>query len=71
MGLKVVCGGNNIITPTSLKDLEDIIINDTGANSFLVKDNSTDKWISKSFEDIIALIEQELNIDTTINIADL
>ena len=71
MGTRPVSGGSNIITPASLKDLTDVIINETGANSFLIKDSASNNWISKSFEDIISLIEQGLNNDTVIDISNL
>ena len=71
MGVRPVSGGSNIITPASLKDLTDVVINETGANSFLIKDSASNNWISKSFEDIISLIEQGLNNDTVIDINNL
>ena len=58
-------GGGSIVTPSSLKNLEDVIINETGANSFLVR-SADDKWVSTSLEDVISLIQSELKIDPAV-----
>lgn len=58
MGNRIISGGDITIASASLDDLADVIINDTGANSFLIKDASGN-WISKSLEDVIALIKSE------------
>lgn len=60
MGNRIISGGDVTIASASLDDLYDVVISDTGANSFLVKDPDTGKWVSKSLEDVAALIEPEL-----------
>lgn len=62
MGSRIISGGDITIASASLDDLADVILTDTGANSFLVKDGETGNWVSKSLEDIITLIQSELDI---------
>jgi hypothetical protein len=62
MGARLISGGDVTIASANLDDLADVIISETGANSFLVR-NSDKKWESKSLNDIIALIQDNLTID--------
>lgn len=62
MGARLISGGDVTVTSANLDDLADVIISETGANSFLVR-NSDKKWESKSLNDIVALIQDNLTID--------
>lgn len=63
MGERIISGGDITIASATLDDLADVVISENaGANSFLIKDSATGKWVSKSLEDIVALIEPELDI---------
>lgn len=62
MGSRLISGGDITIASANLDDLADVIINETGTNSFLVR-NSNKKWESKSLSDIITLIQDNLTID--------
>ena len=62
MGARLISGGDVTVTSANLDDLADVIINETGANSFLVR-NSDKKWESKSLNDIVALIQDNLTVD--------
>lgn len=62
MGTSIISGGDITIASASLDDLADVILSDTGANSFLVKDAETGNWVSRSLADIAALLEPELDI---------
>lgn len=64
MGEKLVNSGAATVAG-SLRDLEDVIFSATGANSFLVK-NADDKWVTTSLEDVVALIQDKLEIDPAI-----
>jgi hypothetical protein len=64
MGEKLVNSGAAAVAG-SLRDLEDVIFSATGANSFLVK-NADDKWVTTSLEDVVALIQDKLEIDPAI-----
>ena len=64
MGEKLVNSGAATVAG-SLRDLEDVIFSATGANSFLVK-NVDDKWVTTSLEDVVALIQDKLEIDPAI-----
>ena len=44
-----------------MNDLADVIVTETGANSFLIR-NEEDKWVSHSLEEVVALIEAQLDI---------
>jgi hypothetical protein len=63
MGARIISGGDITIASASLDDLADVIITETGANSFLVKDN-TGNWISKSLEDVVSLITSNIEISS-------
>lgn len=54
LGNRIISGGDVTIASASLNDLSDVIITETGEHSFLVREG--DNWVSKSLEDIIALI---------------
>jgi hypothetical protein len=62
MGTRLISSGDVTVTSANLDDLADVIISETGANSFLVR-NSDKKWESKSLNDIVALIQDNLTID--------
>lgn len=62
MGNRIISGGDITIASASLDDLADVVLSDTGANSFLVKDAATGNWVSRSLADIAALLEPELDI---------
>jgi uncharacterized Zn ribbon protein len=55
MGTRFISGGNSMAGAMSLNDLADVIVEEAGTNSFLVKD-SDGNWIAKSLADVIALI---------------
>ena len=66
MGSRPVGGsGEAVVTPSSLKDLVDVVVGETGADSFLVK-NADDQWEYRSLEDVVALIQGKLETDPTI-----
>lgn len=66
MGSRLISGsGETVITPSSLKDLIDVVVGETGADSFLVK-NADDQWVYRSLEDVVALIQDKLEIDSSI-----
>ena len=65
LGTRFISGGDATVTPTNLDDLADVIVNGAGTNSFLVK-NEEDVWVAKSLEDVIALIEDKLQVDPAI-----
>lgn len=62
MGNRIISGGDITIASASLDDLADVVLSDTGADSFLVKDAETGNWVSRSLADIAALLEPELDI---------
>lgn len=64
MGDRVISGGDTIISSAYLTDLKDVVIENAGTNSFLVKDG--DKWVNKSLDEVVELIQNELDIDPTI-----
>ena len=66
MGKRVISGGDITIASASLDDLADVVLSETGANSFLIKDDTSGNWISKSLEDVVKLIEEKLEISPTI-----
>lgn len=65
LGTRIISGGDVTIASANLDDLADVIINETGANSFLVR-NANDKWESKSLTDIVALIQDNLKLSPDI-----
>ena len=56
MGTRLISGGDVTIASASLNDLADVILSETGANSFLVQ-NANGNWESKSLEDVAALLQ--------------
>lgn len=65
LGTRIISGGDVTIASANLDDLADVIINETGANSFLVR-NANDKWESKSLTDIVALIQDNLKLSADV-----
>ena len=55
LGERLISGGDVTIASASLNDLEDVIVSETGTNSFLIQ-NSEGKWESKSLEDVVTLL---------------
>lgn len=55
LGNRIISGGDVTIASASLDDLSDVILSETGENSFLVQ-SANGNWVSKSLEDVIALI---------------
>lgn len=62
MGTRIISGGDITIASASLDDLADVIISETGENSFLVK-NAAGNWVSKSLEDVIDLITSDIQVN--------
>lgn len=61
LGTRIISGGDVTIASANLDDLADVIINETGANSFLVR-SADNKWESKSLTDVVNLIESKLEL---------
>ncbi len=59
MGERIISSGEITVASASLDDLTDVIIQETGVNSFLVRDENN-HWISRSLDDVIALIQNNL-----------
>lgn len=68
LGTRIISGGDVTIASANLDDLADVIINETGVNSFLVR-NANDKWESKSLTDIVALIQDNLQLSSDVALA--
>jgi hypothetical protein len=60
MGSRLISGGEATVITNSLKDLTDVIINQSGENYFLVQDRNG-KWVSTSLNQVSALIESKLS----------
>jgi hypothetical protein len=60
MGSRLISGGEATVITNSLKDLIDVVINQSGENCFLVQDKNG-KWISTSLNQVSALIESKLS----------
>lgn len=56
LGSRLISGGDVTVASASLNDLSDVILSETGANSFLVQ-NANGNWESKSLEDVAALLQ--------------
>ena len=54
MGENLISGGDIVLQSAKLDDLEDVIISNAKAGSFLVYEN--EKWIAKSLEEVAELI---------------
>ena len=65
MGTRVISGGDITVASATLDDLADVIVKNADTNSFLVKDEN-DTWVAKNLDEVIALIQEELEIDPTI-----
>lgn len=61
LGTRIISGGDVTIASANLDDLADVIINETGTNSFLIR-NANNKWESTSLDDVMALIKNNLDI---------
>jgi hypothetical protein len=61
LGTRIISGGDVTIATANLDDLADVIINETGTNSFLIR-NANNKWESTSLDDVITLIKNNLDI---------
>lgn len=59
MGSRLISGGDATVIASSLKDLTDVVINESGENYFLVQ-NAKGKWVSTSLNNVIALIKAQL-----------
>lgn len=57
MGTYLISGGDVTIASVSLNDLADVILSETGTNSFLVQ-NANGNWESKSLEDVAGLLKE-------------
>lgn len=57
LGPKLIAGGGSGISAGSLKDLQDILLSeDIEANSFLVYDSESKKWVNKAASQVLASI---------------
>ena len=72
MGTRVISGGDITVASATLDDLADVIVKNADTNSFLVK-GENDTWVAKDLNEVIALIQEKLEIDPTIteNISNL
>lgn len=59
MGSRLISGGDATVIASSLKDLIDVVINESGENYFLVQ-NAKGKWVSTSLNNVVALIKSQL-----------
>lgn len=59
MGSRLISGGDATILASALKDLTDVVINESGENYFLVQNNKG-QWVSTSLEAVGALIKNQL-----------
>ena len=60
MGSRLISGGEATVITNSLKDLIDVVINQSGENYFLIQDKNG-KWVSTSLNQVSALIESKLS----------
>jgi hypothetical protein len=56
MGSRLISGGDATILASALKDLTDVVINESGENYFLVQNNQG-QWVSTSLATVSALIK--------------
>ena len=59
MGSRLISGGDATVIASALKDLTDVVINESGENYFLVQ-NAKGKWVSTSLNSVVALIKSQL-----------
>lgn len=59
MGSRLISGGDATVIASALKDLTDVVINESGENYFLVQNNQG-QWISTSLAAVSALIKNQL-----------
>lgn len=59
MGSRLISGGDATVIASALKDLTDVVINESGENYFLVQ-NAQGKWVSTSLAAVSALIKNQL-----------
>ena len=59
MGSRLISGGDATVVASALKDLTDVVINESGENYFLVQ-NAKGKWVSTSLNNVVALIKSQL-----------
>ena len=59
MGSRLISGGDATVIASALKDLTDVVINESGENYFLVQ-NAKGKWVSTSLNSVVALIKSHL-----------
>ena len=59
MGCRLISGGDATVIASALKDLTDVVINESGENYFLVQ-NAKGKWVSTSLNSVVALIKSQL-----------
>lgn len=68
MGSRLISGGDATVISSALKDLTDVVINESGENYFLVQ-NTEGKWVSTSLEAVTALIKDQLGEPDLSNLA--
>lgn len=59
MGSRLISGGDATVISSALKDLTDVVINESGENYFLVQ-NTKGEWVSTSLNTVTALIKTQL-----------
>lgn len=59
MGSRLISGGDATVIASALKDLTDVVVNESGENYFLVQ-NAKGKWVSTSLNSVVALIKSQL-----------
>lgn len=59
MGSRLISGGSATVVTNTLKDLTDVVINESGENYFLVQ-NTKGEWVSTSLNAVTALIKAQL-----------
>lgn len=68
MGSRLISGGDATVISSALKDLTDVVINNSGENYFLVR-NANNEWVSTSLASVSALIKTELGEPDLSNLA--
>lgn len=66
MGKKLISNGEVNQTVEVLNDLSDVNVANAEINSFLVKDDTTGKWVAKSPAQVAELIQDHISIDNEI-----
>lgn len=63
MGTRLISSGETNYIQSSLNELSDVNVSDAKSHSFLVKDDITNNWISKTPEQVAQLIQDYIQIE--------